>query len=110
MRIPLFAPLAAYAIGVWTARLAAFDPRHALIAAAALIGIGFIGLRAPSWRPGLAALLCAGLMLGIAFASIEPTVRPDRIDQILQNGLAVEEFPVRLETSRRSATTCMMGK
>ncbi len=96
MRIPLFAPLAAYAVGVWTARLAAFDPRHALIAAAALIGIGFIGLRAPNWRPGLAALLCAGLMLGIAFASMEPTVRLDRVDQILQNDLAVEEFPVRM--------------
>ena len=74
MRIPLLAPLAACACGVWAARLAAIDSNQALTAAAALAGLGVLGLRAPGWRAGLTALACAFGLAGVGVAGSADSV------------------------------------
>lgn len=96
MRIPLLAPLAAYAVGVWAARHAAIHSHHALIAAVALIGIGLLGLRLPRARWGLTALLGAMLALGISLGEWESPVAPDRVDLRLEQGDDGADIPVRL--------------
>jgi hypothetical protein len=96
VRIPLLAPLAAFACGVWAARLAAIDSNQALTAAAALAGLGVLSLRAPGWRVGLTALACAFGLMGAAVGSREQPVPPDRLDLILQDQLSPDYRTVRL--------------
>jgi len=96
VRIPLLAPLAAFACGVWAARLAAFDSNQALTAAAALAGLGVLGLRAPGWRVGLTALVCAFGLAGLGVGSFEAPLRADRVDLVLRDELSPEYRTVRL--------------
>ena len=96
VRIPLFAPLAAFACGVWAARLVAFDSSQAFAAAAALAGLGLLGLRAPNWRAGLTALACAFGLTGVAVGSIEQPSRADRVDLALRDALTPGYRTVRL--------------
>lgn len=96
MRIPLLAPLAAFACGVWAARFVAFDSNQAFAAAAALAGLGLLGLWAPHWRAGLAALTLAFGMTGAAAGVLEPPVRADRVDLALRDALTPEYCTVRL--------------
>ena len=96
MRIPLLAPLAAFACGGWAARLAAIDSNQAVTAAAALAGLGVLGLRAPGWRAGLTALACAFGLAGVGVGGFEPPVRSDRVDLVLQDDLSPEYRTVRL--------------
>ncbi|MDA1236751.1 MAG: ComEC/Rec2 family competence protein, partial [Acidobacteria bacterium] len=96
MRIPLLAPLAAFACGVWAARFAATDSNQALTAAAALAGLGALGLRAPDWRVGLTALACAFGLAGLGVGSLEAPVRLDRVDLVLQDDLSPDYRTVRL--------------
>jgi competence protein ComEC len=92
----LLAPLAAYAVGVWAARHAAFHSHHALIAAVALIGIVLLGLRLPRVRWAIAALLGTFLMLGVALGNLELPIDADRVDLRLAEGSDRNDVPVRL--------------
>ncbi len=96
MRIPLLAPLAAFACGIWAARLVAFDSNQAFAAAAALAGLGLIGLWAPSWRAGLTALVFAFGLTGLAAGSLEQPLPADRIDLALRDKLTPEQRTIRL--------------
>jgi len=96
VRIPLLAPLAAFACGVWAARLAAFDSNQAFTAAAALAGLGLLGLRAPHWRVGLTALACAFGLIGAGLGSREEPPPPNRVDLVLQDQLSPDYRTVRL--------------
>jgi competence protein ComEC len=95
VRIPLLAPLAAFALGVWTARLAALHSHHTFIAAVALIVVGLLSLRALSWRHGIAALLGAFSMLGVTLGSVESPSRPDRVNLVVQEN-RYDDMSVRL--------------
>ncbi len=96
MRIPLLAPLAAFACGVWAARLAAFDSNQAFTAAVALAGLGLLGLRAPDWRVGLTALACAFGLMGVGMGSFEEPLPADRVDLVLRDDLTPNYRTVRL--------------
>lgn len=96
MRIPFLAPLAAFAGGVGAARLAAFDSSQAFAAAAALAGMGLLGLRAPDWRAGLTALICAFALTGLGLASLRRPAPPNRVDAALRAELTPDYRTVRL--------------